>query len=53
MNCEIEDILNEQNKFAFIMLRMHKKADKGVLTHLIMMQLVYNNIIIHMLYIII
>ena len=53
MNYEIEDILNEKHKLAFIMLRMHKKADKGVLSNLIMMQLVYNNLFIHILYIII
>ena len=53
MKYEISDLLNEDNKNGLTMLRMHKKVDKGVLTHLILILIVSHNIIIHILFIII
>ena len=53
MKYEISDLLNEDNKNGLTMLRMHKKADKGVLSHLILILIVCHNIIIHILFIII
>ena len=52
MKYEISDILNEKNKFGLIKLRIHKKVDNHVLSNLIIMLTIYNNIIIHILFII-
>ena len=41
MKYEISDILNEQNKYGLTLLRIHKKADKGVRPYLIL-KFVYN-----------
>ena len=53
MKFEISDLLNDKNKYALTILRMHIKANKNVLTFLIMKIMIYDNIIIHALFIII
>ena len=53
MKYEIYDLLNDDNKYGLTILRMHKKADKGVLINLILKLIVCRNIIIHILFIII
>ena len=51
MKYEISDILDEKNRYGLTMLRMHKKVDKGVLSNLILMLIVYDYNIIHILFI--
>ena len=53
MKYEISDILNDKYKYGLTMLRMHKKANKGVLPFLILKISVYNHHIFHFLFIII
>lgn len=47
------EILNDKNKYKLTILRMNKKANKGVLFYLIMKISIYNYLIIHILFIII
>ena len=49
----LSDILNDKNKYNLTILRMNKKANKGILFYLIMKISIYNYIIIHILFIII
>ena len=49
----LSDIMNDKNKYNLTILRMNKKANKGVLFYLIMKVSIYNYIIIHILFIII
>ena len=53
MKYEISDLLNEKYKYGLTMLRMHKKADKGILFLLIFKLYAYNFYFIHILFIII
>ena len=53
MKYEISDLLNDKNKYALTILRMHLKANKNVLPFLIITIMIYDNIIIHALFIII
>ena len=53
MKYEISDILDEKNRYGLTMLRMHKKVDKGVLSNLILMLIVYDYNIIHILFIVV
>ena len=47
------EILNDKNKYRLTILRMNKKANKGVLFYLIIKVSIYNYLIIHILFIII
>ena len=49
----LSEIINDQNKFKLIILRMNKKANKDVLFYLLMKISIYNYKIIHILFIII
>ena len=53
MKYEISDILNDKYKYGLTMLRMHKKANKGVLPFLIFKISVYDYHFLHLLFIII
>ena len=53
MKYEISDLLNEKYKYGLTMLRMHKKADKGILFLLIFKLYAYNFYFVHILFIII
>ena len=53
MKYDISDLLNNKNSLGYTMLRIHKKANKGVLALLILKQTVYHYFIIHFLFIII
>ena len=51
MKYEISDILNDKYKYGLTLLRIHKKANKGVLPFLILKISIYNYHIFHFLYI--
>ena len=53
MKYEISDILNEKNKYGLTLLRIHKKADKGVTPYLILKLSFYDYFFIHILFIIV
>ena len=53
MKYEISDILNDRYKYGLTMLRMHKKANKGILSYLILKISIYDYYIIHILFLII
>ena len=53
MKYEISDLLNNKNFLGFTMLRMHKKANKGVLSLLIFKQSICHHFIVHFLFILI
>ena len=53
MKYEISDILNEKNKYGLTLLRIHKKADKGLTPLLILKLSVYDYYFIHILFIIV
>ena len=53
MKYETSDLLNESYKFGLTLLRIHKKASKGIISFLIMKLTINGNIIMHILFIII
>ena len=53
MKYELSDILNDKYKLGLNILRIHKKANKGILNFLIMKKILSQNIFIYLFYIII
>ena len=50
MKYEISDLLKERYKYGLSILRIHKKANKGVILFLTLKLVIYDNIIIHILF---